>query len=386
MATPDIGQSTPGQYWTPGGEQASATAAAPISTQMTPQLQQPSQLNQLSDMPSGGYGTSPVNIQTPVSQQIGNFMQSPWGQLTSAAVPAITGLVGANQARALGNQVAGTIPAAVAPATSLGAGISNQLQTGQQMGGPIGASIAQQTGAAQQLGNVAQQYASGNLTQAQLLQLQQATAGAGARANLAFAQSGNPMSSAAIAEQQNIQNQGLIAEQQMQQNNITLATQALTSVQNTYGQLTNQVMNAAGLGGNAANAAAHLVMQNNQQIQTQIQNLWQQITKGMLGAAGGQQSGQTGQTGTASSGTDWGTIVKNILSGNQQGAVNPSSTPGTTTAQTPSTGVPSVPQLSSMPQFNFDLGSPNYGSSSSTDSGTPQLASNDGADTSLGGS
>jgi hypothetical protein len=192
------------------------------------------------------------------------------------------------------------------------------------MPGPYGASIAQQTGAATQLGNVAQQYASGNLTPAQQLALQQGVNAATAQKNLAFSMAGNPLSSASIAESQNIQNQAIIASQQIQQNNIALASNALQSVQSVYNNLVSQVMTSAGLGGVAANAAAQLVMKNNVDVQKQITSIWSNIAKSILGAQPGQQGGQTNNMVSQ--------MIDKLLGKNQPGAVNPQQ-PGQPTPQ-----------------------------------------------------
>jgi hypothetical protein len=240
----------------------------------------------------------------------GDSNQNPWLTATQAIVPGIVGLYGAQQQQNLGNRVAGTIPAAVQPATSLGAGTSNYLQTGVPMGGPMGQSQVQQTQAAAQLGNVANQYASGNLTPAQVLALQQGVNAATAGKNLAFSMSGNPLSSASIMEGQNINNQAIIASQQIQQNNIQLASNALQSVQSVYNNLVSQVLNAANLGGSAATAAAQLIMKNNADVQKNIQSIWQNITKSIIGAAA--------QTPEVTN------FFKNLLGQNTSGGVNPS--------------------------------------------------------------
>ena len=260
-----------------------SSAPPPIAA---PQLQNVS----LTDMPTN-FTPTPAASTTPWYQSaatgISDFLKTPWGQAAGAVTPGIVGQIGARQAQNLGNQVAGQVPAAVQPATALGQGISTQLRGGPQMAGPYGASIAQQTGAAAQLGNVAQEYASGNLTPAQQLALDQATAAAGARSNLAFSMGGaGPASSASIASQQSIKNQEVIAAGTISQQNVQFAQQALTAIQQTYGALTNQVLGAAGLGGQAANAAAQMIMKNNQQLQQQTSQLWQNITKSIIGAFG----------------------------------------------------------------------------------------------------
>jgi hypothetical protein len=311
-----------------------------------------------------------------------NFMQSPWGQAANAVIPGVVGLYGAKQAQNLGNQVAGTIPAAVQPATSLGAGISTQLQGGPQMPGPYGASINQLTGAASNLGNVAQQYSTGQLTPAQQLALQQGVNAATANKNLAFAMGGNALSSASTAESQNIANQAIIAGQQIQQNNIGLAQSAMQTVTNTYNSLVGNVLNAAGLGGTAAANAARMIMQNNQQIQQSTSQIWQNITKGIIGAATGQGgTSPTGQQTPASNANSPIQQVLNWLKGqNQSGAVNPQQgQPGATPAPgQQQAGTPAAtPNLSDMGGAWGNYGDPNAMANMSAAAGTDTSASTD---------
>jgi hypothetical protein len=315
-------------------------------------------LTQLSDMPGSSYqanlGANPAFSTTSLSTQPSSgfswpgFLGSP---VVQAGVPGLIGLYGAGQQQRLGNQVAGTIPGAALPATQLGAGISRQLQGGAPVPGPYGASIGQQTGAAAQLGNVAQEYASGNLTPAQQLALQQGVNAATASKNLAFAMSGNPLSSASIAEGQNINNQAIIASQQIQQNNIQLAQSALQTIQNTYGNLVSQVLSSAGLGAESANAAARLIMANNAQVQQQLTSIWQNIAKGILGAAAPPQQPGGGTPPQSS----WTQLWGKILGQNQPGAVNPQ--PGQT-PQAPDQfqqgpmGQQVLSNMENLPQFN----------------------------------
>jgi hypothetical protein len=357
LTAPTVDPTTVNPQWTDPNAPLNFTGNPTVGpTGNTAQLQDV----QLTDMPQQNF-----NIQQPTAGQ--SFMMSPWGQFAQTAIPGMIGLYGARQQQNLGNQIAGTIPAAVQPATTLGRGISTQLQGGGQMPGPYGASIAQQTGAAAQLGNVAQQYASGNLTPAQQLALQQGVNAATAQKNLAFSMSGNPLSSASIMEGQNINNQAIIASQQIQQNNIALASNALQSVQGVYNNLVSQVITSAGLGGVAANAAAQLIMKNNVDVQKQITSIWANIAKSILGAQPGQQGGQTNNV--------VGQMIDKLLGKNQPGAVNPQQ-PGQPTPQpgqqmTDTSNLGPVQAQTPSQQFDW-LG--NTSGTSGTDSGVPYAA------------
>jgi hypothetical protein len=136
---------------------------------------------------------------------------------------------------------------------------------------------------------------------------------------LAYSMSGDPLSSANVAAQQAIGNQAIIAAGQIQQQNIQFAQQALGAAQSTYNGLLNQSLASAELGLAGFGPAVQYQIAADQRIGQQTQQLFQGIAQGLTasnaqgpgGAGAGQQFGST-----------VGNLFKNILGGNQAGAVN----------------------------------------------------------------
>jgi hypothetical protein len=252
-------------------------------------------------------------------QQAGQFMQSPTGQMIQAGIPVATGFYGAQQANQNIQNLTNQLRGVAAPQVQYGQNVLSQMQGGAPVAGPAGQVIGSQLQGAQALSQAAQPYASGQLTQGQQLALQQAAQGAAARTNLAFSMSGDPLSSANVASQQAIADQSIIAAGQIQQQNIQFAQQALQSAQSVYNGILQQSFSSAQLGISAYQPAMQAQINADQQISQQTQQLMSQIAQGLTGSSpsgpGGPSAGQA--FGSA--------ISKWLQSGNQSGAVNPTS-------------------------------------------------------------
>jgi hypothetical protein len=281
--------------------------------QGTPAAPSPN-LSQMGTSP-GGYYTDP-NATPANTASTGGFFQSPFGQLLGAAVPVATGLYGAQQQNQNVQNLTNQLRAQVTPVAQYGQGVLGQLQGGAPVAGPAGQIIGGQLQGAQALTQAAQPYASGNLTQAQQLQLQQAAQGASANTNLAYAMSGNPLSSANIAAQQGIADQSIIAAGQIRQQNIQFAQQALQSAQQTYNGLLQQSLSSAELGLAGFAPAVAQQIKADQAIGSQMGNLFNQIAQGLTGRMASEPSAG------GSAGAQFGSIVQKMLSGNTGGAVN----------------------------------------------------------------
>jgi hypothetical protein len=258
---------------------------------------------------------APTATSTPSwGTQIGNFMQSPTGQVLQAAVPVGVGLYGAQQQAQNIQGLTNQIRAQVTPMAQYGQGVLGQMQGGPQVAGPAGQFVGSQLQGAQALSQAAMPYATGQLTQGQQLALQQAAQGAAARTNLAYSMSGDPLSSANVAAQQAIGNQAIIAAGQIQQQNIQFAQQALGAAQSTYNGLLNQSLASAELGLAGFAPAVSQQIAADQRIGQTTQQLFQQIAQGVVGQ---NPQGPGGQLGTAAA-----NLFKSVLGGNQASAVN----------------------------------------------------------------
>ena len=267
---------------------------------------------------------------------VGDFLKSPAGQLTAAAVPAGVGFYEAGQANRQASNLAGQIKVAGAPAGQLGAATIGQLTGGPSVGGPMGTAIAGQTGAAATLAQTAQQYGSGNLTAAQNLQIQQQVAAQRAQVNRDLAASGNLNSSARDSAFQQIDNNAVMLAQQLVTGNVNLSTSALGAVNSTYDSLINNALSESGLGLKATATAVQQQIQSDQQISQYVQQLMSQIAQGLTGASGGGgQGGQGGQPQSAGGGVGGalGQAIKGFMGGG--GAVAGG---GGATAGAPATG------------------------------------------------
>ena len=173
--------------------------------------------------PAGGTGSSAGG--TSSLSDIGNFFSgitggvSP-GQLAEFGTLTGLGLYEANLQKGTNNELAGSLSTLGQPFSATGAGINSQITGGKPVSGPLGASIADQTGAAANLGKVANQYSTGQLTAAQTSQVQDFIKQQRAMVDTQLAASGNTDSSARQAAYQQIDDHAAQLTQQLTQESV----------------------------------------------------------------------------------------------------------------------------------------------------------------------
>jgi len=203
----------------------------------------------------------------------------------------------AGQAEQQAKQLAGQITTPAAPFTNFSTQLQNQLTTGAPMSGPMGQTVASEQAAMQSLGQVANQYSTGQLQPWQVEALKQSTVSAMAPTNLAYAMSGGgDVTSAQTQAQQDIRNRALVVAGQIQQQNLATAAAALQTIQTTSTSLTDQALNAAKLGVNANTDAVKLEIQQNSAIAQSLNSLYGNLAKGITTAAGGTGTANQGMT------------------------------------------------------------------------------------------
>jgi hypothetical protein len=239
-------------------------------------------------------GTDPSSLLT----DINSFLSSPAGGVAEFGTLAGLGLAEANSQKKTNDSLAQSLATPGQPYTAAGSAELSQLQGGPQVGGPLGASIAQQTSAASNLGNVAKQYSTGQLTSAQNSQVQDFIKQQRAMVDTQLAQSGNTDSSARQAAYQQIDDNAAQLTQQLTQQNTQIASAALTSVQQTYSTLLTQALNSSEFGFTAQEAAVMTQIQSDTQLSGQLQQLFGALAQGygnaMSGGAAGKKAGGGG--------------------------------------------------------------------------------------------
>ena len=233
------------------------------------------------------------------STSANQFLQTPLGQTATFAVPGAIGMYQAGQAQQRTNQLAGQISALGQPYSQAGAQQLGQLYGGPQAPGPAGVLTAESTGAAQELGQVAQQYGTGNLTPAQNTQVQSYVSQQRAMVDQQLGASGNLNSSARAAAYQQVANNAAMLTQQLIQGNIQMAQGALDSVQKTFSSILNQALGSSEFGLSATSEAVQLQVQSDLQIQQSMNQLMGALAQGLGTAWGGGKGTQGTQGGSA---------------------------------------------------------------------------------------
>jgi hypothetical protein len=226
---------------------------------------------------------------------LGNVLTSPLG---SAAAMVGLGEYEAGQAQ---SQTAGLTGQLTGPAQPLVTGANQQLQQIQQglTGAPVtGGAIGQQEQAAQNLGNIATQYSTGQLTTAQQQQVQQQVQSQQQQIRAQLASQGITDGSVLAMYDQQIQDNATQLTQSLINQNTTMAQQALQGVQQTYTGLISNALNEFGAGMGPIESAVNLTVQQNTQIANGLQQLFGQIARGFQGSSGG-----AGGTGTGTGGS-----------------------------------------------------------------------------------
>lgn len=230
---------------------------------------------------------------------VNNFLSSPTGQLTAAAIPTGVALYGAGRASRQGQQLTNAITAAARPQLNLGTGTVNQLTGGPSVGGPMGNYIAGTTGNAATLTSAAAPYATGNLTPAQKLQVDAFLRQQNEMTGAAFAGTGGPggtqgnqSSTGAIAQRTQNQNNAAMLTQELVNQNFQIAENAQASVGNTYTTLLQNSLAQSSLGAQATSDAVHQQLQNDQQVTQLVQQIMAGIAQQFTTAGGGQVAGQ----------------------------------------------------------------------------------------------
>lgn len=249
----------------------------------------------------GGFLSTLGSDLSSVGTGISNFLSSPTGTIAEFGTLAGLGIYEAGQQKSENAAQAASISNLGTPFTTAGQGELSQLTGGPQMAGPIGASVAQQTGAATNLGNIAQQYSTGNLTAGQQAQVQQTVAAQKQRAIAGLAAAGitDPNSQQYQTAMEQIDNNALVQTQNLVTQNTQLAEGALQAVNSTYTGLLSQALTSSQFGLTAQSEAVQLQIQGDTQLSTSLQSLFSGIAQGFGNAMRG-PSGGTNQATTAS--------------------------------------------------------------------------------------
>jgi hypothetical protein len=238
---------------------------------------------------------------------ITSFLSSPTGELAEFGTIAGLGISQANSQAATNTQLSESLGTLGTPFSGAGAAELGQITGGPSVGGPLGASITQQTGAAANLGQVAQEYSTGQLTPAQQQQVSDYTAQQTAQLKTQLASSGNTDSSALDAGMQQINNNAAQLTQSLVSGNTTMATQALTAVQATYSNILNQSLSDAAFGFGAQEAAVQTQIQSNTALSASLNALFSALAQGIGTALGGNKTttpaGAAGTSGAPSAAT-----------------------------------------------------------------------------------
>jgi hypothetical protein len=225
---------------------------------------------------------------------VGDFLSSPLGSLAEFGTLAGLGLSQASSQKRTNDALAGSLSTLGQPFTQTGQDIATQLKGGKPVSGPMGASIADQTTAAANLGRVATEYTTGNLTDAQKQTVTDFVKQQRAMVDTQLAASGNTDSSARDAAYQQIDAKAAELSQSLIQGDLAIGTAALNQVQQTYSTLLNQSLSSAEFGFGTQEAAVMLQIQSDTQLSQSLNALFGEIAKGfgtaMRAPAGGKSA------------------------------------------------------------------------------------------------
>lgn len=245
---------------------------------------------------------------------IGSAATSPLGE---AGILAGLGEYEASEAQ---SQTASLTSQLTTPAQPYVAGAESELSqtlsglTGSGTAPPAGSSIAQQETAASELGSVADQYSTGQLTTAQQQQVQQYIQSQQQSIQQQLANQGITDGSVISMYDQEIQNNAAQLTQSLINQNLTMGQQALTSAQQTYSTLLNQSISQFTAGMGPIEDAVNTTIQQNTQIASMLNQLFGNIGKMLAGSGSGSGSGSA--TSLGSSIANLGSDISNLLSGN----------------------------------------------------------------------
>lgn len=245
----------------------------------------------------------------------GNWLNSPTGQNVMSALPIGAALYEQGRANTNAVNLTNAITGAARPQLNLGNATVGQLQGQGNVGGPMGQYISGATGAANTLANTAQQYATGQLTPAQQQQVQQYANAAKSQVASQFSR-GNLDSSARMTSNEAIDNNAAMLAQNLVAGNLQMSAGALNAVNQTYSTLLTNALNQAGLGTDATAKAVQLQLQNNQQLQQLMQQIFSGIAQQMTTAQGGKvaaQGGNQAQTPGQQLGAAGGQLLQKLL-------------------------------------------------------------------------
>jgi uncharacterized protein YcfJ len=230
---------------------------------------------------------------------LGSFLSSPAGNLAEFGTLAGLGESQAASQKSENQQLAGSIATLGQPYSQQGAAELSQLNGGPQMGGPMGQGVADQTAAATNLGQVAKQYSTGQLTPAQQQQQQDYIKQQRAMVDSQLAASGNTDGSARDAAYQQIDNNAANMTQSLTAGNLNISEQALTTVQQTYNGLLNQALTSSEFGLGAQTTAVTTLIQGDTQLSQSLNSLFSGLAQGFGTAIGGGAAGKQAGTGNA---------------------------------------------------------------------------------------
>lgn len=292
----------------------------------------------LSSIDSSGSSSSLLSGLGSVLGDIGSIATSPLGE---AGILAGLGEYEASEAQ---SQTASLTSQLTTPAQPYVSGAESELSqtlsglTGSGTAPPAGSSIAQQETAASELGSVADQYSTGQLTTAQQQQVQQYIQSQQQSIQQQLANQGITDGSVISMYDQEIQNNAAQLTQSLINQNLTMGQQALTSAQQTYSTLLNQSISQFTAGMGPIEDAVNTTIQQNTQIASMLNQLFGNIAKALGGSSSGSGSVNLNSTGSLISGLgNLGNDINNLLNGSS------SSTLGTlTAAPSASVGAPAV--------------------------------------------
>jgi hypothetical protein len=283
---------------------ASPTAgtASALSTPMTPGG---SGGSSIAPSVAGGSGGASVSgqVDNAAASDSGGFdwsqILSGLGSIIGSPLVSSGALIGLGESAAAQqqSQTAGLTSQLTTPAKPFVQGGVSELQAAQQglSGKPVTTgSIGQQEATAANLGNVAQQYSTGQLTSAQQLQVQQQAQAQKQQIAQQLASQGITDSSVIDMYNQQVDNNTAILTQQLTTQNIGIAAQAQAAVQQTYSSLISDAISQFGAGMGPIEDAVNLTIQQNTQIAASLQNLFGQIARGFSGATAGGASATSG--------------------------------------------------------------------------------------------
>jgi hypothetical protein len=305
MAASDINAS--------GSSDLAATVSAP-QTVTAPSSNSGSSSSFLGELGSLGSDLGGLFTGSSTLSSVGSDLSSLLGNSTFDA-GALVGL-GEYEAGQAQKQTAGLTSQLTTPAQPFVSGANTELSqtlaglTGNGTAPPAGSSIAQQEQAAKELGDVATQYGTGQLTSAQQQQVQQYIQSQQQEIRSQLASQGVTDSSVLTMYDEQIQNNAAQLTQQLTAQNLGISEQALTSVQSTYNTLLNQSISQFSAGMGPIEDAVNLTVQQNTAIAGELNSLFGQIARGMSGASGGSGGGRSSSGGGSSGAGTLGTVAK----------------------------------------------------------------------------